>query len=477
MDSSNLILVTGATGYIGGRLVPLLLSRGYRVRCLARRPSDLRSRPWFSHVEHAECDVLVGETLEAAMQGISAGYYLIHSMAGGARHAELDLSAARNFASAATRSGIGHIIYLGGLVDPQANAGRHLRSRLETGEALRQGSVPVTELRAGVIVGPGSISFEMIRYLTEQLPIVLGPRWLLHRAQPVAIQDVLQYLVAALEMPACRGGIYEIGGEDVITYAETILAYARLRGLRRSLFSIPLMPVGPMAYLVGRLTPVPASVAGPLIDGMRSESVVRDDRARHAFPHIHPIGYQMAISAAMDGQHPSRIEPVWDNSVASIRVLKHEGFFIDRRALLVDVSPEKVYRSFTRLGGSRGWRHLNGLWRLRGVLDRLWGGPGMRGRRHPDVLEAGEVVDFYRVEALEPGRMMRLRAELRVPGTGWMEWRATRHAEEETLLTQATYFAPRGMSGFLYWYLLYPVHRIVLAGLIRAIARDAQEAM
>jgi uncharacterized protein YbjT (DUF2867 family) len=426
-------------------------------------------------VELAQCDVLGGETLEAAMLGVSAGYYLIHSMAGGARHAELDIRAARNFASAASRSGIEHIIYLGGLADPQANAGRHLRSRLETGDILRHGSVPVTELRAGVIVGPGSISFEMIRYLTEQLPIVLGPRWLHNRAQPVAIQDVLQYLLAALEMPACQGGIYEIGGEDVITYAESILAYARLRGLRRSLVPIPLMPVGPMAYLVGRLTPVPARVAGPLIDGMRSDSVVRNAAARLTFPHIQPIGYQMAMATAMENQHPSHVEPVWDEGANSPRVLKHEGFFIDRRSIVASGSPGQIYRSFTRLGGRRGWLYLNGLWRLRGYLDRLFGGPGMRGRRHPDILEEGEVVDFYRVEALEPGRMMRLRAELRVPGAGWMEWSVRVLDEKGSLLSQVAYFAPRGVSGFLYWYLLYPVHRLVLAGLIRAIARDARD--
>ena len=473
MHKDRLILVTGATGYVAGKLIPCLLDRGYPVRCLVRDPTRLRSRTWFSRVEVIDGDVVSCETLTQMLDGVSAAYYLIHNMASGRQYHERDISAAHNFAQAASAAALEQIIYLGGLADPSAKIASHLRSRLLTGEALRQGSVPVTEFRAGPIIGAGSISFEMIRFLTEQLPILLGPPWVLNRTQPVAIQDVLNYLLDALEIPASRNQVFEIGGADVLTYAETMLVYARIRELKRRLFVLPVMSLGLMAKFVDLTTPVPAIIASPLIDGMRSDSVVRDTSVLRVFPHIQPLGYQAAVLSSLDLLAPAELEPIWEDGANPVKIIKHAGFFIEYRQVKVDVSTEAVYRAFSGLGGKCGWLYLNKLWKLRGLIDRLLGGPGMRGRPDAFVLNIGDVVDFYRVEALDPGRMMRLRAELKAPGDGWMEWRVESHPQGGSLLSQIAFFAPRGGSGFLYWYLLNPVHRLVFTGLIKRIAHQA----
>lgn len=471
----RLVLVTGASGYIGGRLIPRLLDRGYRVRCLAREPERLRSRSWIPRVEIVSGDVVSGDGLDRALQGVWAGYYLVHSMAFGRHYHPRDLAAAHNFAAAAGQTGAEQIVYLGGLADPQERIGEHMRSRILTGEALRQGRVPVTEFRAGVIIGPGSISFEMIRYLTEQFPMIVGPRWLRNHVQPIASRDVLNYLLAALETPASRGGVFEIGGPQVMTFAEAMLTYARLRGLARRVLALPVLPLGLMAFSVGQLTPVPASIAAPLIDGMRTSSVVRDELARRVFPGIEPQGYEQAVLDALCRLSPSQVEPVFDNPVKRIKIIKHEGFLIDHRSLGLEVRPEAAYQAFTQLGGKRGWLYMDWLWRLRGRLDRWLGGPGMRGRGEEGELRVGVVVDFYRVEALEPGRLMRLRAELKAPGEGWMEWGIASRLDDCIELSQTAYFAPRGLPGYLYWYGLYPIHRLVFTGLFKKLVRRAVE--
>jgi uncharacterized protein YbjT (DUF2867 family)/uncharacterized protein YndB with AHSA1/START domain len=467
---SELLLVTGASGYIAGQLIPRLLEKGYRVRCLARDPQTLASRSWARSVEIQRGDLLRPETLPAALEGVRAAYYLIHSMASGKNYPECDLLAARNFARAAQEAHLEHIIYLGGLVDPERPLSLHMRSRVETGEALRQGGVPVTEFRASVIAGPGSISFEMIRYLTEQLPVLAGPRWLRNLSQPIAAGDVIAYLMAALEVEACRGEIIEVGGPNQVPYAENLLAYARYRGLKRPLLTLPYIPVPLMAYAIGLLTPVPAVIARPLVEGLQDTSIVHDDKAARLFPDIRPRDYASAMHAAIQALSPAATELLY-HPLRPVQTPKQDGFLLDIRQTRINAAPEAVFHLLAALGGRNGWLFANPLWRLRAALDRLAGGPGMRGR--PEVLAPGAAVDFYRVEVYDPPRQLRLRAELKAPGEGWMEWRLEPDGAG-THLMQIAWFAPRGVPGFLYWYLLGPVHRWVFAGMLRAIAKAVE---
>ena len=469
----KLILVTGATGYIGNCLIPRLLEKGYRVRVLVRDPKRLREHPWLLHVEVAQGDLLDAQTITPALDHVDAAFYLVHNMSNGRHYEACETESAHNFVTAANTTNLQQIIYLGGLAHPEEKIGSHLLSRIQTGETLRLGRVPVTEFRSSFIIGSGSISFEMIRYLTEQFPLLVGPRDLKNLTQPISVQDVLAYLLAALETPACRGGIYEIGGSDVLSYAETMLSYARLRGLRRGMLLLPWMPVDLMAFLVGRLMPIPPRIARALISGIRGSSNVHHADADKVFPDIHPQSYPRSIQSALEQLSPTRLEPVWRNGASSSRIMT-QGFFIVNREVRLDARPEVVYRVVSGMGGKSGWLYLNGLWQLRGLLDRLAGGPGMRGRGSEGNLSENDIMDYYRVEALEPGRMLRLKAELKAPGQGWMEWRAAPDGAG-TLLSQTAFFAPRGLMGFLYWYLLWPVHALVFAGLIRAIARRVRE--
>jgi len=472
VNSEKLILVTGVSGYVGGNLVPRLLERGYRVRMLVRDPGRLAGKFWLSQVEMVHGDILSPDILNQAMQGVFAAYYFVHNMSSGGDYFEKEIDSARRFASAASGSGVEHIIYLGGLADPEKDIGRHLLSRIQTGNVLRQGNVPVTEFRASLIIGSGSISFEMIRYLGEQFPILVGLSWMRNRTQPIAIQNVLDYLVAALENPASRGKIYEIGGEDSLTYAGTISVYAHLRGLKRRIFALPGMPVNLIAKLIGMLTPVPARIAGPLLGGMRTDSVVRDDAAKRDFPHIHPLNFEASVWQALECLSPDRLEFGWENSASSFKI-KQEGFFIEAQQIQISIPPESVYRTITGLGGRTGWLYLDALWELRGMIDQLVGGLGRRERRSDADLGEGDTLDFYRVEVLETNRLVRLKSELKAPGVGWMEWQIHPQPDGGTSLMQIAYFAPKGVPGFLYWYVLLPVHRLVFSGLLRAIARRA----
>lgn len=469
---SQLILVTGATGYIASQLIPRLLERGYRVRALVRYPDQLKGRAWFSSVEFMAGDVLSPESLSSALAGVHTAYYLIHSMLSGRGYTLRELDGARNFASAAERAGAEHIIYLGGLANPDQRIALHMRSRIETGEVLRHGKVPVTEFRAGVIVGPGSISFEMIRFMTEQFPILPGPNWLKNRSQPIAIQNVIDYLLAALENPAGRGGIFEIGGPDIRTYGDLMLVYARIRGLRRRLFMLPGIPVPFMAWWVDRLTPVPYPIALALMDGLRADSVVRNDSARRVFSSIKLIGYAEAVASSLEKLHPRLLEPVWTDGAWAVKMIRHEGFFVDHRCLEIHSPQESVFRALVSMGGRNGWLYMNWLWQLRGQLDRFFGGSGLRGRN--ERLHENDVVDYYRVDALKPNYLMCLHSELRAPGESWMEWRVEPVSARVTILKQTAFFAPRGLTGSLYWYLLYPLHSFVFRGLIRAIAKQSE---
>jgi uncharacterized protein YbjT (DUF2867 family) len=482
-----LVLVTGATGYVGGRLVPELLARGVRVRVMARDVGRLAGRAWSDEVESVEADVLRPESLPAAMRGVATAYYLIHSMSGDGDFAARDVAAARAFGEAAEAAGVRRIVYLGGLGDATGELSHHLRSRHETGAALRAAGVPVIEFRAGVIVGAGSLSFELIRYLTERVPLMICPRWVYTRAQPIAIRDVVAYLVAALDLPGADGEIVEIGGADVLTYGDMIRGYARARGLRRLLVPVPVLTPRLSSLWVHLVTPVPASIAQPLVEGLRNEVVVRDGRARRLFPAIAPIGYAEALDRALAKLERGDLETRWSDALASSRgdrtpvSLTHDaGRIVERREREVAAPPAALFRVVSGLGGERGWPAYDALWRLRGVVDRLLGGVGLRrGRRDPDHLRVGDAVDFWRVEALEPDRLVRLRAEMKVPGRAWLQFEAHPIAggageAQQCRFVQTAYFAPKGLGGLLYWYLLYPIHARIFSAMADRIAAAAR---
>lgn len=481
--TAPLLLVTGATGYVGGRLVPRLRQAGFRVRVLARDPARLADRPWRAGVEVARGDVLDPATLAPALAGAAAAFYLVHSMRSGPDFAERDREAARAFGRAAAAAGVPRIVYLGGLGDPAHDLSHHLRSRQETGAALAEAGVPVTEFRAGVVVGSGSVSFEMIRYLSERLPVMVCPRWVYTRTQPIAIRDVLAYLVAALHEPRSAGRVVEIGGADVLTYGDMLRGYAAVRGLRRWLIPVPVLTPRLSSHWVHWTTPIPSDIARPLIEGLRNEAVVRDPApARELFPEIVPLGYREAVRLALERLTAADVETAWSDPLSASRgdrgaatLTTREGLVRERRAVDARASPEDVFHVVTGLGGARGWPVWNWAWRVRGALDRLVGGVGLRrGRRHPDLLQVGDALDFWRVEALQPGRLLRLRAEMKLPGAAWLEFQVGPGPDGGAHLAQTAIFAPKGLAGHLYWSLMYPFHAIIFGRMVRALARRAE---
>ncbi len=450
------------------------------MRVLVRDPRRLEGRGWAGRVAVSAGDVLRPETLAAALEGAGVAYYLVHSMAKGEGFHERDLEAARGFGAAAAAAGVGRIVYLGGLGDPAADLSRHLRSRQETGDALREAGVPVTEFRAAVVVGSGSISFEMIRYLTERLPVMICPQWVFTRVQPIAVDDLLRYLVATLDVPESAGRVVEVGGTDVLTYGEMMLGYARVRGLRRRLQPVPVLTPKLSSYWVHLVTPIPSTMARPLIEGLRNETIVREHGAHDLFPAIHPVGYETAVRAAVASLDTGEVETRWADALVTSerdvqpRVLTtQEGKLIERRQELVRATPDETFAVIETLGGRRGYRAWDWAWELRGAADRLVGGVGLRrGRRDPEEVRVGDALDFWRVEAVEPGRLLRLRAEMKVPGAAWLQFE-TRPHDGGTLLVQTAYFAPRGVPGLAYWYALLPVHGRIFSGMIAALAAEA----
>jgi uncharacterized protein YbjT (DUF2867 family) len=478
-----LVLVTGATGYIGGRLVPRLLEAGLRVRCLVRDPARLQGRTWLPHVEVARGDVFDRPSLAAAMAGVDTAYYLVHSLATGDDFHQRDLDAARTFGAALAAAGGTRVIYLGGLGNPGHDLSPHLRSRHDTGDALREGGVPVTEFRAAVIVGAGSLSFEMVRYLTERVPIMVCPRWVYTRVQPIAVRNVIDYLAAALRTPASVGQIVEIGGADVVTYGEMMTIYAEIRGLKRLMVPVPVLTPHLSSYWVHLVTPIPSAIARPLIEGLRNEVVVRDDVARRLFPEVDPLDYRSAVKLALERLDAGRVETAWSDALCTsqgarppVQLTTREGMVMEHRQQTVKASPEQGYRAFSTLGGERGWLCMNWAWQLRGMLDRLAGGVGMRrGRRDPNDVRTGDAIDFWRVEEVRPGRLLRLRAEMKVPGRAWLEFEVIPQTDGRSVLSQTALFAPKGLFGWFYWYSLYPVHAVIFSRMIRRLA-DAAEA-
>jgi uncharacterized protein YbjT (DUF2867 family) len=478
------VLVTGATGYIGGRLVPRLLESGASVRCLVREASRLEGRLWWGDVDVVVGDVLRPDSLQNAMAGIDVAYYLVHSLGAGSDFSERDVKAARHFGIAARKAGIERIIYLGGLGKPGKALSEHLRSRHQTGDALRESGVPVTEFRAGVIVGSGSVSFEMIRYLTERVPLMICPRWVYTRIQPIAVRNVLDYLIKALRVPASAGKTIEIGGADVITYGQMLTFYAEVRGLRRWLVPVPVLTPKLSSYWVHFVTPIPATIARPLIAGLRNEIIVHDDLARRLFPEIQPLDYRAAVKIALDKLRADKVETSWSDALStsqldatSVTLTTHEGMIMEHRQMVVDAPLEAIFKAFTGLGGRRGWLYMNWAWHVRGALDRLCGGVGLRrGRRYADSVRVGEALDFWRVEAVEPNHLMRLRAEMKLPGKAWLQFEVkSQDRDSRALLDQTAFFAPKGLLGLVYWYALYPIHSMIFGGMIQKLARRAAE--
>jgi len=470
--NKKLILVTGATGYIANRLIPRLLEQGYRVRAMARQPEQLAARSWANRVELVRGDITFPSTLKDALNGVYTAFYLVHNMTIGRGYPRIEMEGARNFTFAAKSFGVQHIIYLGGLADPNdKHLAPHLRSRMETGETLRQSSVPVTEFRAGVIAGSGSISFEMIRFITEALPLTIGPTWLKNRTQPIATENVIDYLVAALENFDKQNRIFEIGGNEITTYGDLMLRYARVRGLKRKLIMLPGIPLWFMAIGVGMMTPVPRPIAYALTGGLASDSIVQHDEARRIFPNVKLINFEEATTNALRHLSPFAIERVWEGLDREAIHVKHEGFFIDYRHIEINASLESIYQVLTSIGGRHGWLYANWLWQLRGWIDNIFGGPGLRGRSNS--LKENGLVDYYRVEAMEANHLLCLYSELLAPGDGWMEWKVETF-KNGSLLTQTAFFAPRGLPGFLYWHLLNPLHRLVFRGLIKAIKHQSE---
>jgi uncharacterized protein YbjT (DUF2867 family) len=465
-------LVTGATGYIGGRVIPRLVELGLPVRVLVRDAKRIRGRWWEHRVDVVVGDLMDPASASRALDGVDTAYYLVHSMTHSADFAARDRIAARNFVQAGRE--LRHCIYLGGLVPDGEGVSEHLKSRGETGAILR-GGLPTTEFRAGPIVGSGSASFEMVRYLTERLPFMIAPRWILNQVQPIAVRDVLSYLLAACD--AEPGGIVEIGGADSLSFRDMLRGYAAVRGFRRTIIPVPVLAPTVAALWVDKITPIPRTIAAPLIEGIAQPVVADTTRARALFPHIEPMRYREAVERALARLDARSVESRWSDALGnepSYELRDREGLMEETRTMHVDAPPEAVFGAFSSLGGDRGWLAYNGLWRVRGFLDRLVGGPGLRrGRRDPEALYPGDALDFWRVEEVDRPRLLRLRAEMRLPGKAWLQFTAAPESGG-TRLVQTALFAPRGLSGLLYWYAMYPAHLLIFGDMVRAIAALAR---
>ena len=413
------------------------------------------------------------------LQGIEVAYYLVHSMAEGARGFEdRDYIASGNFGRAAFKAGVKRIIYLGGLGASDTKLSSHLASRQHVGDILRALGVPVTEFRAGVIIGSGSMSFEMIRYLTERLPVIITPRWVTTCCQPIAIENVLDYLTRCLTEPLSIGRTFEIGGPDVMIYGDMMRQYAAARHLKRFLIPVPVLTPRLSSYWVDLVTPIPASYSHPLIEGLRSEVIVNDRSAQEIF-NIDLIPFYMAVQTALD-PHQSEVNALyWAGTPAGLEpgvTLKvTEGMIVEQRRLTSIATPKEVFAVFAAIGGKRGWYYANWLWRLRALLDQLVGGVGMRQeQRGPGDLHPGDILDFWIVEAVELGRLVRLRSEMKIPGPAWLQFEVQPRTAGGTLVIQTAFFQPHGLAGLAYWYGLYPIHQLVFSGTLHAIARRAE---
>lgn len=477
-EHKRLTLLTGATGYVGGRLLTLLQQQGIPVRCLTRRPEALDDRR-SSTTAVVAGDVLDRDTLPPAFVGVDTAYYLVHSMGAHGNFEEQDLIAATNFAEAATAAGVRRIIYLGGLGNPDHELSKHLRSRQETGDALRAHHSQVIEFRASIVIGSGSLSFEMIRALVERLPIMICPRWVHVKAQPIAIEDLLSYLKAALDLPTSGSQVFEIGGPDQVSYGQIMQEYARQRGLIRWMIPVPFLTPYLSSLWLGLVTPLYARVGRKLVESLRNPTLLSNNLASTSFS-VRPRSYQEAIARALVNEDSEFAATRWSDALSSGGEIRSWGGtrfgsrLVDSRTIVVSVPPEQAFRPIRRIGGRTGWYYGNWLWTVRGFIDLLLGGVGVRrGRRDDDSLRVGDALDFWRVESFDPDHQLRLHAEMKVPGRAWLEFEVT-PCQEGSTIRQTAIFDPLGLFGILYWYGIYPLHQFVFAGMLRNVARAAE---
>lgn len=480
------VLVTGATGYIGSRLVPRLLYTDYTVRAVSRDRSKLASRPWADHprVELREGNALNSEDMDGITRDCDAVFYLIHSMGDHDDFESADRTAAHNMVSAATRNNVKRLIYLGGLGNEGDGLSPHLQSRAEVAQIFRESDVTETILRAAIIIGSGSASFEILRYLVERLPIMTTPKWVHTKNQPIAIRNVLNYLVGCLDEDETAGETYDIGGPKVLTYGELMQTYARAAGLgRRWIIPLPFLTPTLSSYWVHLVTPVPSSIAYPLIEGMKSPVVCEDSRIRDIIDQD-LLTPEVAIEKALERVRQDEIESHWSDA-GSIPEAEWSDpqdpdwaggdIYTDHRRVTIDGNPESVWEAIVGIGGDTGWYHANWLWRLRGWLDRMVGGVGLRrGRRDADELQVGDALDFWRVERLDPPYHLKLVAEMKLPGEATLDFKISTNDSDDTVqLDQIARFRPSGVMGLLYWYIVLPLHAFVFSGMLESIAEQS----
>ena len=473
------ILITGGTGYVGGRLIPLLLKRknDFNLRLMARVPEYLRARV-NGDVDIVQGDVTKPDTLSACLTGIDTAFYLIHSMGSGHDFEDEDRLAARNFAEAAKANDVKRIVYLGGLGEQDESLSKHLRSRHEVGAIFQESGAQVIEFRASIVIGSGSLSFELIRALVQKLPVMICPKWVSTAAQPIAIEDVLAYLTGALDLEAGESCVYEIGGPDQVSYGDLMREYARQRGLKRLMIPVPFLSARLSSLWLGLVTPVYATIGRKLVESLKNPTVVNDNSALETFP-LRPMSLEAAIGRALSKEDQEFASTRWQDAVSSSQAPRRFGGeqfgnrLVDCRTTYVNLPAERAFAPIQRIGGKTGWYYGNFLWRIRGFMDLLVGGPGLRrGRRHPVELNVGDTLDCWRVEKIDPPRMLRLYAEMRLPGRAWLEFVVTPNGKG-CEITQTAMFDPVGLFGLCYWYSIWPLHQFIFAGMLRRIAEAA----